>query len=60
MATAIVLFALIFFFGNLFLALGKGARMPALPSAWAVNVVFGAVGLLLLRQRALNRDRLFS
>ncbi len=59
-ATAIVLFALIFFFGNLFLALGKGARMPALPSAWAVNVVFGAVGLLLLRQRALNRDRMFS
>ena len=64
-ATAIVLFALIFFFGNLFLAnvgrgLGTGARMPALPSAWAVNVVFGAIGLLLLRQRALNRDRMFS
>ena len=59
-ATAIILFALIFFFSNLFLALGKGDRMPALLSAWAVNLVFGTVGLLLLRQRALNRDKLFS
>ena len=59
-ATAIILFALIFFFSNLFLALGKGARMPAVWSAWAVNLVFGVVGGLLLRQRALNRDRMFS
>ena len=58
-ATAIILFALMIFFGNLFLALGKGARVPAVLAAWAVNLVFGAVGLLLLRQRALNRDQLF-
>ena len=58
-STAIILFALIFFFGNLFLALGKGARLPALWAAWTTNLVFGTVGLLLLRQRALNRDTLF-
>ncbi len=59
-ATAIILFALIFFFGSLFLALGKGARMPAFWAVWTTNIVFGTVGLLLLRQRALNRDKLFS
>lgn len=58
-ATAIILFALIFFFGSLFLALGKGARMPAFWAVWTTNIVFGAIGLLLLRQRALNRDKLF-
>ncbi len=58
-ASAIILFALIFFFGSLFLALGKGARVPAFWATWTVNIVFGTVGLLLLRQRALNRDKLF-
>ncbi len=58
-ASAIILFALIFFFGSLFLALGKGARLPAFWAVWTTNLVFGAVGLLLLRRRALNRDKLF-
>ncbi len=58
-ATAIILFALIFFFSNLCLTLGKGARLPAFWAVWTTNIVFGTVGLLLLRQRALDRDKLF-
>ena len=57
-ATAIILFALIFFFDSLFLALGKGARLPAFWAVWTTKIVFGVVALLLLRQRALNRDKL--
>ena len=59
-ATAIILFALMFFFDSFFLALGKGARLPAFWAVWTTKIVFGAVGVLLLRQRALNRDKLFS
>ncbi len=58
-SVAMILFALMFFFSSLFLALGKGGRLPTFWAAWTPNLVFGAVGLLLLRQRALNRDTLF-
>lgn len=57
-ASSIFIFALILFTGNLFLALGKGERLPAMYAAWTPNVIFTAVGLVLLRMRALNRDRL--
>ena len=43
-ATAICLFALIFFFDSLFLALGKGARLPAFWAVWTTKMIFGAVG----------------
>ena len=55
---SILLFLLILFSDNLFRALGKGSRVPAFWAAWTTDIVFGIVGLVLLRQRGLNRDRL--
>ena len=57
-AGSILIFFLILFFGNLFLALGRGDRIPSWWAAWTPNLVFGVVGVVLLRVRALNRDRL--
>ena len=57
-AGSILIFFLILFFGNLFLALGRGDRVPAWSAAWTPNLIFGFVGIVLLRVRALNRDRL--
>ncbi len=57
-AASILIFFLILFFGNLFLALGRGDRIPSWWAAWTPNVIFGFVGVVLLRVRALNRDRL--
>ena len=57
-AGSILIFFLILFFGNLFLALGRGDRIPSWWAAWTPNLAFGLVGAVLLRVRALNRDRL--
>ena len=58
-ATAIFLFLGILFFDNLFRALGGGDRgVSPFWAAWTTNVVFGCVGLVLLRQKGLNRDKL--
>jgi lipopolysaccharide export system permease protein len=57
-ASSIFIFFLILFMGNLFLALGRGDRIPAFWAAWSPNFLFAFVGLVLLRVRALNRDRL--
>ena len=58
-ATAIFLFLGILFFDNLFRALGGGDRgISPLWAAWATNVFFGLIGVVLLRQKALNRDKL--
>ena len=57
-ASAIFCFFLILFLGNLFLALGRGDRVEPFWAVWTPNIIFFAVGLILLRQRALNRDRL--
>ncbi len=57
-ASSIFIFALILFSGNLFLALGRGDRIGAEYAAWTPNVVFTIIGLVLLRMRALNKDRL--
>ena len=57
-AGSILIFFLILFFGNLFLALGRGDRVTSWWAAWTPNVMFGLVGAVLLRVRALNRDRL--
>ena len=58
-ATAIFLFLGILFFDNLFRALGGGDRgVSPLAAAWTTNVFFGLIGLVLLRQKALNRDKL--
>lgn len=55
-AAAISLFFIMIFLTNLFLALGKGARIPAAFAAWSPTVLFGLIGLFLLRLRASNRE----
>ncbi len=57
-ASAIFCFFLILFLGNLFIALGRGDRIEPFWAAWTPNLIFFVVGLVLLRQRSLNRDRL--
>ncbi len=57
-AMAIFCFFLILFLGNLFIALGRGDRVEPFWAAWTPNLIFFVVGLVLLRQRSLNRDRL--
>ncbi len=58
-AAAIGLFLGILFFDNLFRALGGGDRgISPFWAAWTVNCVFGFIGLVLLRQKGLNRDNL--
>jgi lipopolysaccharide export LptBFGC system permease protein LptF len=61
-AWSIFIFFGMIFLTNLFLALGKGARIPGVVAGWAPNVIFGAIGLVLLYLRATNRDlpRLFA
>lgn len=54
-ATSIFIFFGMMFLSNLFLALGKGYRIPALLAAWSPNFIFGVMGLVLLYLRATNR-----
>ena len=55
-ATAIFYFAVLMFVTNLMLALGKGARMPAILAAWGPDLIFGAIGCVLLYMRSNNRE----
>jgi len=55
-ATAIALVFMMNFLTHLFLALGEGDRIPAWVAAWTPNIIFVAVGLLLLYLRSTNRD----
>lgn len=57
-AAAIGIFFLTLFLTNLFLALGRSDRVPSFWAAWTPNLLFFTVGLVLLRMRSLNRDRL--
>ncbi len=57
-ATAILMFLFILFFDSMFVSLGEGNRIGSQMAAWATNAVFGLVGLVLLRQKSLNMDRL--
>lgn len=57
-ASSIFIFFLILFLDNLCRALGRGDRVSPFWAAWTPNVLFGFIGLVLLRVRALNRDRL--
>jgi lipopolysaccharide export system permease protein len=54
-AAIIIVFAMNFVM-HLFLALGEGARIPDWAAAWTPNVLFGALGLVLLYYRATNRE----
>lgn len=55
-AAAIIIVFSMNFVGHLFLALGEGARIPDWAAAWTPNVLFGALGLVLLYYRATNRE----
>ena len=55
-AAAIIIVFSMNFVVHLFLALGEGARIPDWAAAWTPNVLFGALGLLLLFYRATNRE----
>lgn len=55
-ATAITLFFMLVLFANLFVALGKGDRIPPVIAAWGPVVAFFLVGLWLLWMRSTNRD----
>jgi lipopolysaccharide export system permease protein len=55
-ALAIALFFLLVLSTNLFLALGKGGRVPPVVAAWGPMAVFFLAGLYLLWLRSTNRD----
>jgi LPS export ABC transporter permease LptG len=55
-AAAILLVFSMNFVMHLFLALGEGARIPNWAAAWTPNLIFGAIGLVLLYYRATNRE----
>jgi lipopolysaccharide export system permease protein len=55
-AAAIGLVFMNTFMTHFFLALGEGNRIPSWAAAWTPNVLFGAIGLLLLWVRSTNRD----
>src|SRR5439155_18089593 len=45
-ATAIFLYAAMLFARLLFIALGKGDRIPPVAAAWLADAVFGSIGML--------------
>ncbi len=47
-ATCVFVFFSMFFVDNLFLAMGQGSRLSPFLSAWASNLIFGAIGGFLL------------
>ena len=53
---AIGLFFLLVFLSMLFIALGKGSRLPPVVAAWGPLAAFFVIGLLLLWYRSTNRD----
>jgi lipopolysaccharide export system permease protein len=55
-AAAVILVFSMNFVMHLFLALGEGARIPDWAAAWTPNILFGALGLVLLYFRATNRE----
>jgi LPS export ABC transporter permease LptG len=55
-AAAMCLYAALLLSTYLFLALGKGYRIEAGTAAWAPNIFFVLLGLILLQRRAHNRE----
>ena len=55
-AMAVGLFFLLVFLSMLFVALGKGSRIPPVVAAWGPLLAFFAIGLFLLWYRSTNRD----
>ena len=59
-AGAIVIFFTLVFLSNFFLALGQGNRLSPLWAAWAPSLMLLAAGLVLLRRRSLNHERILT
>lgn len=57
-ASSIFIFFGVIFLEKLFLALGKGARIPPVVAAWGPNAVFFMLGVYLLYLRSNNREGL--
>jgi lipopolysaccharide export LptBFGC system permease protein LptF len=55
-ASCIFIFAAMMILEKLFLALGKGNRVPATVAAWSSDIIFALVGCYLLWLRANNRE----
>jgi LPS export ABC transporter permease LptG len=55
-ASSIFIFFGMLFLTNLFLALGKGDRVPPFVAAWGPNLFFFLLGLFLLHIRSANRE----
>jgi lipopolysaccharide export system permease protein len=55
-ASCIFIFSAMGFIEKLFLALGKGYRIPATVAAWTSDIVFALIGCYLLWLRANNRE----
>jgi lipopolysaccharide export system permease protein len=55
-ASCIFIFAAMSFIDKLFLALGKGNRIPGSLAAWGTDLIFAIVGCYLLWLRANNRE----
>ena len=55
-AVAIALFFSLVFTSSLFVALGKGQRLPPFVAAWVPVIFFFAIGLVLLWYRSTNRE----
>ncbi len=55
-ATAITLFFLLVFTSSLFVALGKGGRVPPFAAAWGPMIAFFAAGLAMLWMKTTNRE----
>jgi LPS export ABC transporter permease LptG len=55
-AGSIFIFFIFMFVNNLFLNLGKGGHLPPWLTVWLPHLLFGALGAVLFRYRAANRD----
>jgi lipopolysaccharide export LptBFGC system permease protein LptF len=55
-ANSIFIFFGMMFLEKLFLALGKGDRIPAIVAAWSPDAIFAAIGLVLVYMRSSNTD----
>ncbi len=59
-AGAIVIFFALMFLSNFFLALGQGNRLDPFWAAWAPSIMLFVAGLILLRRRSLNHERVLT
>ena len=59
-AGAIIIFFALMFLSNFFLALGQGNRLDPFWAAWTPSILLFLAGLILLRRRSLNHERVLT